>query len=615
MVSHGSKLTAKVAPEKIPPVVIFTDTETRELEGGQLSLLLGCYEIWAVDGKGMPRYQMAKGDYYTEAEFYSLLTSNLPCRVVAHNWNFDATVLRIGATDNMDTYGYTINPKDGIYPLPGQGFAPFLLTLQFEAGIAQLLCNTNFYKTSLASIGDSLGLPKMDMPETQDTTAMLEYCRNDVAILRAAFFAMFAYTQDIAGVTPGITAAMASNRVYRAGYYRGDKDAQGTQHIPYINEAERQAYHGGRTDTFFKGQPNDDWIYKYDVNSLYPYCMLGDMPVRYLQPGNESWVSGYRGYTILAHVTLYIPPESDYGFLGLEGVKHDGRLIFPVGRYTAWIWEPLLKIADRHNYIEAVHNVLVYECEPIFDTYIADLYARRQQYKESGNESFQMLTKLMMNSLYGKFGQRQSGKWEPVDPESNEYMVMAGLGDRFSQDWEGVEKDYWQMGTDLYAYTDGSGLARHSICSIAGYITAKGRAVLWNALAAVITQGGTLFMCDTDSIVCNIPLPPTFVHDTELGRFALEDTAPGSECNFYAPKHYLYKGKLKLKGVRKPTEGAVHPQDVFPNFTTDLMSANPNRRQRLQTGAIISRILKQPTGRNDKRVEIGDGLPTLPIVV
>ena len=347
MPAFGFKLRAKVPSEKIPPTVIFTDTETRELEGGQLSLLLGCYEIWAVDDKGMPRFQTAKGDYYTEAEFYGLLMDNLPCRVVAHNWNFDAAVLRIGSDDNMSTYGYSIDPKDGIYPLPGQGFAPFLLSLQFEGGKAELLCNTNFYKSSLASIGDSLGLPKTDMPETGDTVAMLEYCRNDVAILRAAFFAMFAYTQDIAGVTPGITAAMASNRVYRAGCYRGNKDAQGTQHIPYINEAERAAYHGGRTDTFFKGKPNDDWVYKYDVNSLYPYCMMGDMPVRYLQPGKESWVAGYKGFTILAQVSLYIPPESDYGFLGLEGIKHDGRLIFPVGRYTAWIWEPLLKISVR----------------------------------------------------------------------------------------------------------------------------------------------------------------------------------------------------------------------------------------------------------------------------
>ncbi len=611
----GTKLTSKVPAEKIPPRVIFTDTETVEREHGQLDLLLGCYEIWTVGSDGLPSYQKGKGDYYTEDAFYNLVRDNVPCRIVAHNWNFDAAVLRIGARDNAEKHGYEIDVKGGIYPLPGQGFAPFLLKLKFEHGDCELLCNTNYYKQSLASIGDSLGIAKMTMPGTDDKQAMLEYCRNDVIILRHAYFAMFAYTKDIAGVTPGITAAMASNRVYRAGYYRGTKDAQGTHHLPYINDAERQAYHGGRTDTFYKGSPKVETVYKYDVNSLYPYCMLGDMPIRYLQSGSANWVSGYDGYTILAHVDLYIPPESEYGFLGLEGVKMDGRLIFPVGRYTAWVWEPLLKIADRHGYIEKVHNVLVYECENIFDTYIADLFARRTEYKETGNDAFQMLTKLMMNSLYGKFGQRQSGKWELIDSDTNEWLVMHGLGERFAEEWDGVEKHYWQRGGELYGYKDGEGLARHSICSVAGYITAKARALLWNALAAVITMGGELYMCDTDSVVCNIALPPLFVDDKELGKFALEGMAAGNECTFLAPKHYVYKGKLKLKGVRNPTNSDIHPQDIFPNFTTDLMSTNPKRRNRLETGAVITRINKSPSGKNDKRIELGWGLPTLPHVL
>ena len=612
---YGSKLTSKVKAEKLPGIVIFTDTETIERADGGLDLLLGCYEVWRVDDKGLPQYQIDKGDYYNEDDFYGMVRDNLPCRVVAHNWNFDAAVLRVGAADNAEKHGYRIDVPGGIYPLPGQGYAPFLLKLKFSNGVCEMLCNTNFYKQSLASIGDSLGLPKMAMPPTDDMAAMLEYCRNDVTILRAAFFALFVYTQDIAGVTPGITAAMASHRVYKAGYYQGVKDAQGTQHIPFINDAERAAYHGGRTDTFFKGSPVGETVYKYDVNSLYPYCMLGDMPVRYLQPGKNEWVTGLDGFIILAQVDLYIPPESEYGFLGLEGIPHDGRLIFPVGRYRSWIWEPLLKIAARHGYIERVHNVLLYECENIFDGYITDLYQRRLEYRAAGNDSFQMLTKLFMNSLYGKFGQRKAGKWVAVPPESNEYLVMAGIGERHTQDWDGVETDYWQVGNDLYAYEDGQGLARHSICSVAGYITAKARALLWDALAAVIDIGGQLYMCDTDSVVCNIPLPAALVDDKELGKFGLEGIAAGSECIFYAPKHYVYKGDIKLKGVRNPGTGNAHMQEIFPNFTTDLMSTNPNRRMRLENGAVITRIIKRPTGKNDKRIEMGDGLPTLPIVL
>lgn len=613
---YGSKLSSKVRDEKLPPTVIFTDTETREIEGGQLELLLGCYETWAVDDRGLPEYQTGKGDYYSESEFYNLVITNLPCRVVAHNWNFDAAVLRVGSKENGERYGYTIDVENGIYPLPGQGFAPFLLKLAFDNGqTCELLCNTNFYKQSLASIGDSLKLPKTEMPETGDTQAMLEYCRNDVAILRAAFFAMFVYTNDIAGVTPGITAAMASNRVYRAGYFRSETTVQGSQHMGGVNHAEREAYHGGRTDTFFKGVPQSEHIYKYDVNSLYPFCMTGLMPVRFLQAGRDDWVTGYGDYITLACVTLNIPPESEYGFLGLEGVKKDWRLIFPAGRFTLWAWQPILEIAARNGYIERVHRVLLYESADIFSDYIADMFARRRQYRDDGNDAFQLLTKLMMNSLYGKFGQRASGKWKLIDPESNEYAVMSGIGERFTQLWDDVEKSYWQVGDSLYGYADGEGLARHSVCSIAGYITAKGRAVLWESLAAVLRLGGQLYMCDTDSVVCDVPLPADMVDDRALGKFALEGESAGKDCIFYAPKHYQFGGSLKIKGIRKPSDKPSHPQDVFPNFTTDLMSSNPKRRERLETGAVITRIVKTPTGRNDKRVEIGEGLPTLPIVL
>ena len=121
----------------------------------------------------------------------------------------------------MNTYGYNIDIQEGIYPVGKGQYAPFLVRLSFDTGdYADFICNTNYYKMSLAVIGDSLGVDKLDMPSTDDTGAMLVYCRRDVEILRMAYFSLFMFTNELAGVTPGITAAMAANRVYRAGYYR-----------------------------------------------------------------------------------------------------------------------------------------------------------------------------------------------------------------------------------------------------------------------------------------------------------------------------------------------------------------------------------------------------------
>ena len=131
----------------------------------------------------------------------------------------------------------------------------------------------------------------------------------------------------------------------------------------------------------------------------------------------------------------------------------------------------------------------------------------------------------------------------------------------------------------------------------------------------VVDLGGELYFCDTDSVVSNTQLPPYMVDETKLGRFKLEDTVSGEGCYFYAPKHYLMDGKLKLKGVRNPTFGDEHPQVVFPNFITDLLSKSPGRRERLDLGAKLTHVVKRPTGINLKRIEQGEGIATLPIVL
>lgn len=616
----GFILSDKISTETIPPYVIFTDTETVEGENGSLSLLLGYYQVWKADEKGLPLYQADSGYYTSEAGFYSVISRYLPSRCVAHNWQFDASVLRVGSRENMNYWGYDIDINNGIYPVGGQGYAPFLLSLKFDKGICELICNTNFYKMPLSRIGDSFGIKKLEMPEAELSDTMREYCKRDVEILRDAWFAVFAYTQRIADTTPGITTAMAANRVFRKAFYTPRKKVQGTQHIPYINDAERAAYHGGRTDTFYKGIPESETLYKYDVNSLYPSCMIGEIPVRYSQRGNKSHiVNPPAGMTALANVRLSIPPESQYGFLGIEGIVKDGQLMFPVGEFDCWIWQPISEICVQQDYVNKIHNVLLYESENIFDSYIHQMFAYRQEFKKAGNFAFDMLTKLLMNSLYGKFAQRKNSKWR--EAAGYEYHIMAEYDSegmrRFSEIWNEVETEYWQIKDRLYAAESYTGeLSQSAVCSIAGYITATGRAVLWNAMAAMLDKGANLYMCDTDSIVADMELPPEMVSDSELGKWKLEEVVKGCECEFTAPKHYLMRGKLKLKGVRNPQLGATqHPQTVFPAFMTDLLSFNSKRRAALENGPALRHIVKTPTGTNTKRRETGYNRPTLPYVL
>ena len=418
---------------------------------------------------------------------------------------------------------------------------------------------------------------------------------------------------------------MTANRVYRSKFLP-DVLIQGSLSLPYISDIEQDAYKGGRTDALYKGNPDTE-IYKYDVNSLYPYSMLGDIPIRYLQSVDVDKISNYMDdFIMLLNVTISIKETDKYSFIGGEGMRTDkGELIFPIGEYNVWLWQPMFELLDRYGYIKEIHKCYAYDSYNIFDEYVKTLYQLRAQYKLSGDTARDLLVKILLNSLYGKFGQREHATWELAGDDETDTMIDGGvmIGEettgltRFEAEYEGVNTQYLQIGNTLYhAYESvGTTPSETSVMSIAGYITTKARAILWDAMRHVIDNGGEVFYCDTDSIFSSIRLPDDMVSDTELGKWKLEEIIPKGEAQFEAPKHYRVNDKWTIKGIRNPTEGAEHHQDIFPNFITDLTSQNPIRRQRLESGAVITRIVKKPTGINNKRITLKENFPTFPLVM
>ena len=617
-------LSSSPYKEQIPYKVIFIDTETTSYDIDEktekLDLLVACYEVWIVNEIGIPIAMETKGDIYTEADFYLLLKQHLPCRVVAHNWRFDATVLRIGAKENLNKWGYDIDVSNSIIPVVAKGFTPFVISLDFDGLEAELICNTNFYKQSLASLGDSFGTDKLEIPDVDDIDAMVIYCRRDVEILRKSYFFLFEFTDEIGGVTPAQTIAMSANRVYRNRYMPTDMRIQGTLGIPYISDVEQEAYKGGRTDAFFNGNP-ERVIYKYDVNSLYPFSMLGDMPIRYVQRAPVNMlidaVNDVSRFIYLSEVTINIPEDAKHAFIGGEGIKTEkGELIFPIGEYKCWVWQPMFELLYNNGYIKEIHTVYAYNRHNIFDDYVLSLYQLREQYKKSGDLARDLLVKILLNSLYGKFGQREHIGWGLAEEYERDVILRDARGiERFEEVYDDEFVEYLQVGNTLYRALihDDTSPSANSVMSIAGYITTMARSILWSAMAQILDDGGDIYYCDTDSIFSSIQLPDNQVSYTELGKWKLEETIPKGNAEFVAPKHYRISDKWTIKGVRNPSGNSQHNQVIFPNFITDLTSKNMLRRSRLDSGAIITRIVKEPTGINGKRISIGDDMPTYPI--
>ena len=73
-----------------------------------------------------------------------------------------------------------------------------------------------------------------------------------------------------------------------------------------------------------------------------------------------------------------------HSFIGGEGIKTDkGELIFPIGEYSCWLWQPMFETLDSRGYISEIHKAYAYNKAPIFDDYVTKPFMHyvREQYK------------------------------------------------------------------------------------------------------------------------------------------------------------------------------------------------------------------------------------------
>ena len=612
----SQKLT-RPAGETIPGFTIFVDTETRvaksTLKSDTLELELGCYEVWQ-SGK-----RIKQGTFYDAADFWAVVKRNLRCRVIAHNWQFDAAVL--GVAVNREPCGYHINMERSIVPVEPHSMPPFLMRLEFPDDYAELVCFTNWFRMPLAKIGEFVGLPKWDMPteyKGQRGTIAYElwlqqleaYCQRDVEILRNGYLKLCDFVQEHGHTSPGITAASAAYRMFTNRFLTPDVRAYGNRKNAMVTKAEMTAYKGGRSDVFFDGTPEAGDCYKYDVNSMYPSCMLEPVPVRYVQryPAELAVEHCYVNSELILLADVTVDYQDNWGFP--DGYRdEDGMLLFPNGKCRAWVWQPALEMAIKDDALVEVHAAFAYKAEPLFTEFIEYFYNIRQRFKELDNDAGNAMAKQILNSLYGKFGQRETGDWHKLNPDSDEYAVMVdsnpGTGRAFKGQWDDEFRDYCQLGTDLYRYVPGSGNpAIRAIPSIAGYITCLARARLAQAIRQV---PGTVYLCDTDSMITDCPLPDDMIHPTELGKWKLESIQPASASEFVAPKYYRH-GDWVIRGITDPEFGqGAHEQTVFPKFTTGMLKGRDEPR--------IDRLSKTTNPVNLKRISNGYGLPNIPIVL
>lgn len=320
---------------------------------------------------------------------------------------------------------------------------------------------------------------------------------------------------------PRLTLAATALHVYRKKFF--DFSILKTTRVN-IEKFVRSAYFGGRVEIF---KPDMNSGYCYDFNSLYPSCMLESMPAGayvYVKKRDENKIGFYKAKIFVSDMQIPCMPY------------RAGKLIFPTGSWTgvfSGVELDLLKKTGGSYYIKK--GIEFEKKENYFADYVNYFYEMKKKNKKS-NPALYYVSKLMLNSLYGKFAQRREvQKIFLLDKDDKKIKKMTGIYDFYS---------------DLY-FQDSITKTKNIKPYISAHITALARVKLWNLMNDVGFEH--IYYCDTDSIYTDIKYEKNINDD--LGGLKLEHTC--KNYHFILPKFYWGKNiddfenetrYLKMKG-------------------------------------------------------------------
>ncbi|GAG74999.1 unnamed protein product, partial [marine sediment metagenome] len=151
-----------------------------------------------------------------------------------------------------------------------------------------------------------------------------------------------------------------------------------------------------------------------------------------------------------------------------------------------------LKYAFEHGHVRRINMAGIYEMKDIFTGYVDFIHELRLVYKEDKNEVFELLSKYMHNSLYGKFAQLDiiTEKEALLDDDEYSREIIFNLVTGHSTIITRL------MNTEITQRMEGEG--KNSNVAIASHITENARFYLWEIMKTVGIE--KILYCDTDSI-------------------------------------------------------------------------------------------------------------------
>lgn len=514
---------------RYPTRVVFLDTASKmsELVGGhqEHELRLGVAEHVRYDSRGRADHS-ARLQFVAAEIFWGWLFDRMDARtrtyLIADNLEFDWQLLD----------GFRFVGRSGLIPKKFiSGGGKLIMTFRYESSSLVVLDSMNYFRCSLSKLAkwvgrDEIPKPSLDSPEVE----WVAYCMRNVEILRQAWEKWMEFLREHDCGSFANTIAGQAWNCYRRRFmsvplYVHDRKA--------VTALERAAYHGGRAECFRIGNFTGETFSLLDISSHYPAMMMRHpYPVKLLYrrinlPLQEL-SELLQQYSVIARCRIKTD-EPAYG------IKLNGLLIFPIGEFSGAFCTPELRYALERGHLMKCEDAAIYEQADIFSSYIRYWWLQRKACIHAGDSAGEMFCKLMLNSLFGRFGLRvqcweKSGdadspewsQWSTIDADTGEMII--------SRRWCGRVEELrgWIEGFD-------------SMPAVPAHITAYGRMRMWE----IITRAGreNILYCDTDSVITNEKGKDRLsveIRDGELGFLRVMESS--QHVGIFGIKHYSIRG-------------------------------------------------------------------------
>ena len=356
-----------------------------------------------------------------------------------------------------------------------------------------------------------------------------------------------------------LTISNLAMKLFMSKYYNNN--------IPNINKPSlyndiKLAYYGGITEVY---KPYGENLYYYDVNSLYPYAALNDMPG--LDCTKEVFFNHITNLdTLFAFYYCDVECSKDK-YIGLLPVRTVSGIHLPVGKWSGWYFSEQLKFAKDNGYkISVIRGYSFNRIKNVFDKYIDVIYKIKSQAINAVQKS---MAKSLLNNLLGRFGIKLDNSVTDIlsIDRFNKLATMKKINSYKQLDNDKILVTYSdKLDNDIikshnldivklwnvYRDKESASIDNTSVI-ISAAVTAYARIYMYKLKLDILNSGNLIYYSDTDSIVTDKQLDNNIVDPNSLGKLKLEYTI--KKAIFTGPKTYCFmdiEDKLikRAKGVK-----------------------------------------------------------------